>query len=172
MPGRPHLTGSPIQLTRRPSSFGAAGVALLLLASSAACGALEVRRTEVTAAQRTACEALVEALPDRVSDQPRRETSGNPLGAAWGDPPIVLRCGVPVPEDYTRFAGCQTVNDLDWFVPDEASEDQGLDAVLTTVGREPRVELVVPAERRPPVAAMVDVGDAIKAHTKVVRRCR
>ena len=144
----------------------------LLLVSGVACGEVEVQPTEVTAAQRTACTALVKALPDRISDQDRRETSGNPLGAAWGDPAIVLRCGVPTPKGYNQFASCQTVNDLDWFVPDKTSEDQSLDVVLTTIGREPRVELVVPAEYRPPVAAMVDIGDAIKAHTKVVRRCR
>ena len=144
----------------------------LLLVLSVACGPLEVRRTEVTSAQRTACDALVKALPDRVSDQDRREISGNPLAVAWGDPAIVLRCGVPEPAGYHKFASCQTVNDLDWFVPDETSDDQGLDVVLTTLGREPRVEIVVPAQYRPPVAAMVDVGDAVKAHTDVVRRCR
>ena len=149
-----------------------AGVVVLLLASSVACGALEVRRTEVTSAQREACTSLVKALPDRVSDLDRRELSGNPLAAAWGDPAIVLRCGVPTPAGYDKFAGCQTVNGLDWFVPDEVSDDQGLDVVLTTIGREPQVELVVPAQYRPPVAAMVDLGAAIKAHTVVVRRCR
>ncbi len=145
---------------------------LLVLASGVACGALEVRRTDVTAAQQNACAALVKALPDRVADQDHREIRGNELAAAWGDPAIVLRCGVPSPAGYDKFSACQRVNGLDWFVPDEASDDQGADVVLTTVGREPRVELVVPAARRPPVAAMVDVGAAVKAHTELVRRCR
>ena len=43
--------------------------------------------------------------------------------------------------------------------------------MLTTIGRTPRVELSVPAEYRPPAAAMVDVAKAIKAHTRVTRRC-
>ena len=138
-----------------------------------ACGedAVEVRRTSVTGADRAACEALVEALPDRVADQAPRETSGSPLGAAWGDPAIVVRCGVGPPEGYTPLSACQTANGVDWFTPDATVEDQGVDAVLTTLGREPAVELVVPSELRPPVAAMVDIAPAIKEHTRVVRRC-
>ncbi len=143
----------------------------LLAITASACGAVEVRRTEVSGSEQDACAALVEALPDRVSDQERRETKGNPLGAAWGDPAIVLRCGVGEPEDYDPFAGCQTVDGVDWFVPLEQIEDQGADAVLTTLGRRPAVEVVVPADQRPPDAVMVDLADAIKAHTSAQEPC-
>jgi hypothetical protein len=151
-----------------------AGVVALALAVGTSCGTdtVEVPGTEVEGSAREACTRLVESLPDRVADQGRRETTGNPLGAAWGDPPIVLRCGVGTPEGYDRFAACQTVNGLDWFVPDETSDDQDLDVVMTTVGREPAVEVVLPATYRPPVAAMVDLGRVIEQHTELVRRCR
>ncbi len=151
-----------------------AGVVALLVLATTACGSdtVEVAGTDVSGKDRAACLRLVEALPDRVSDQPRRQTTGSPLGAAWGDPPIVLRCGVGTPKGYDRFAACQTVNGLDWFVPDEASEDQDLDVVMTTVGRRPSVEVELPATYRPPVAAMVDLGSVIEQHTDVVRRCR
>ena len=95
----------------------------MLLLVAAGCGTVDVPDTSVSASERKACESLVEALPDQVADQSSRETSGNPLGAAWGDPAIVLRCGVGTPEGYDKFAGCQTVNGLDWFVPD--SHDRG-----------------------------------------------
>jgi hypothetical protein len=149
-----------------------AGVVALLLALVTGCGGVDIADTDVTGAERAACARLVEALPDRVSDQPRRETSGNPLGAAWGDPAIVLRCGVGTPEGYDRFSACQTVNGLDWFVPDEMSEDQAMDVVMTTVGRAPAVEVVLPATYRPPAAAMVDLAETVKEHTEVTRRCR
>ena len=110
--------------------------------------------------------------PTRSLTSQRRETSGNPLGAAWGDPAIVLRCGVGTPEDYDKFAACQIVNGLDWFVPDATIEDQDADVVMTTIGRTPAVEVTVPASYRPPNAVMVDVGRAIKQHTQVTRRCR
>jgi hypothetical protein len=148
-----------------------AGVGALLALTCSACGDVDVAPTTVSGAERAACERLVEGLPERVSDQARRETSGNPLGAAWGDPAIVLRCGVGTPEGYDKFSGCQTVNDLDWFVPTEDIEDQEADVTMTTLGREPAVEVVVPATYRPPDAVMVDLADAIKTRTRVLRRC-
>ena len=143
---------------------------LLLLLTG--CGTVDVPDTSVSVSQRKACESLVEALPDQVADQSSQETSGNPLSAAWGDPAIVLRCGVGTPEDYDKFAGCQTVNGLDWFVPTSVISDQDADVVMTTIGRTPAVEVTVPASYRPPDAVMVDVGRAVKQHTQVTRRCR
>jgi hypothetical protein len=151
-----------------------AGVVVLLAVVLSACGddEVKVRPTGVTGTERTACATLVKALPDRVSDQPARAVRGETeVAAAWGDPAVVLRCGVGRPEGYTKFAACQTANGVDWFVPDEAVQDQDADVVMTTIGRSPSVEVVVPAEDRPPVAAMVDLAPAIKAHTRVTRRC-
>jgi hypothetical protein len=145
-------------------------VALLPLAACGS-GAVDVRRSEMGAADRAACTALVKALPPTVADLERRRTEGNTLAAAWGDPAVVLRCGVGAPAEQGKFAGCQTVNGVDWFAPDSATTDQSSDVTLTTVGREPRVELFVPAEHRPPAAALVDVGPAVKAHSRSVRPC-
>ena len=149
-----------------------AGVVLLLVLVAAGCGTVDVPDTSISASERKACTSLVAALPDQVADQSGRETSGNPLGAAWGDPAIVLRCGVGTPVDYDKFAACEIVNGLDWFVPESTIEDQDADVVMTTVGRTPAVEVTVPASYRPPNAVMVDVGPAIKQHTQVTRRCR
>lgn len=146
-----------------------AGVVALLLAT-AAC-AVKVPDTSVSVSGRAACARLVDALPDQVSDQPQRETRGNPLGAAWGDPAIVLRCGVGDPADYDPLVGCMRVNGVDWYAPESASTDQSTDVVLTTIGRAPAVELLVPAEHRPPAAALVDVAAAIKKSTRVFRPC-
>jgi hypothetical protein len=148
-----------------------AGVLALVAVCGTACGSVDVRATNVSGSERSACAALVKALPDHVSDQPRRKTSGNPLGAAWGDPPIVLRCGVGKPVDYDPVVGCQTVNGMDWFVPEKGMNDQQADVVMTTYGRAPAVEVALPAKYRPPVAAMVDLAGAIAKHTSVVKRC-
>jgi hypothetical protein len=148
-----------------------AGVVALLALTSAACGKVDVPDTSVSGAQRTACESLVKALPHHVSDQAERETKGNPLGAAWGDPAIVLRCGVGKPADYDPVLGCQTVNGLDWYVPSKAMDDQQADVVMTTIGRVPAVEVTLPASYRPPAAAMVDLGEVIKEHTRSVSPC-
>lgn len=147
-----------------------AGVVALLLATTAAC-AVEVPDTPASASERAACTELVDALPDRVSDQSQRETRGNPLGAAWGDPAIVLRCGVGKPADYDPLDGCMRVNGVDWYASEDAATDQSTDVVLTTIGRAPGVELFVPAELRPPAATLVDVAEAVKEHTREVRPC-
>jgi len=125
----------------------------------------------VTAAGHEACPALLGSLPTRVADQPRRRTTGSTFGAAWGKAAIVLRCGVGKPEHYDRFAACQRANGVDWFVPESIIEDQGADVVMTTIGRSPAVEVVVPASYRPSTAAMVDLATAIKQHTREVAPC-
>ncbi len=154
-----------------------AGVAALCLGAVlglAACGGdtVEVRGTGVTGAQRTACEELVADLPDRVADQGRRDTGGSRTGAAWGDPPIVLRCGVGTPATVGLTSQCQVADGLGWYVPLAGMNDQSTDVVMTTIERRPRVEVTLPARYRPPVAAMVDLTKAIKAHTRLVARCR
>ena len=147
-----------------------AGV-VALVAVLSGCGAVQIDQEDVSEADRRACTALVDDVPHRVSEQPRRETEGSSLGAAWGDPAIVLTCGVGAPEDYDPTSPCTRVNGVDWFAPDDAVSDQGEDVVLTTIGRKPSVEVVVPAEYRPPNAAMVDLADVIKEHTEVVAPC-
>jgi len=146
-------------------------VLALLVSLVAGCGAVEVRPTGATGADRSACERLVDDLPHRVSEQPRRETSGSSLGAAWGDPAIVLRCGVGTPGSYEPFSPCQRVNGVDWYVPEGLIADQGADVVLTTIGRAPSIEVVVPAEYRPPDAVMVDLAGVIKERTEIVEKC-
>ncbi len=148
-----------------------AGVAVLAALAGTSCGAVDIPSGDVSGAERKSCAALVEALPDRVAELPRRDTEGNPLGAAWGDPPIVLRCGVGTPSGYDKFSACQVANGLGWFVPEDEMADQGHDVAMTTIERSPLVEVLVPAEHRPPDAVMVDLGEAIKQHTRLVKRC-
>lgn len=148
-----------------------AGVVALVALTAAACGKVDIDDPSASRSERTACAGLVKALPDHVSDQAERKTRGSELGAAWGDPAIVLRCGVGKPAGYDKFASCQTANGVDWFVPEKMVTDQSADVVLNTIGRRPAVELRLPAEYRPPAAAMVDVAGAVKAHTRVLRHC-
>ena len=144
--------------------------ALVLLLS--ACGSgVEIRSSDVSPETRRQCQELVAALPDRVADQKSRPTEGSALGAAWGDPAIVLTCGVGRPADYDPLAGCQTVDGVDWYVPLDQVSDQSQDVVLTTIGRTPGVQLRVPASRRPPAAALVDLAGAVKAHSTSSQPC-
>jgi len=164
-----------LSVHRRPLPVRAAGVVLSLAALAAgltACGDdVHVPPTKVSAGDAARCKALVEALPDKVADKPRRPTTGNAFAGAWGDPAIVLRCGVGVPEGYDKFSSCQRANGVDWFVPESVIADQRADVVMTTLGRSPRVEVTVPADYRPTLAPMADLATAIKQTTREVSPC-
>jgi len=124
-------------------------------------------------ADRSACADLVSALPGTLDDRAKRAVSGSDYAAAWGDPAIVLRCGVGRPKGFDRFSQCQRTDGIDWFVPDSTITDLGADVVMTTVGRSPAVEVRLPAKYRPAgsAAAMVDLTPTIKAHTRKTTPC-
>lgn len=162
---------------QRPLPVRVAGAVLCLLATLAlvgGCGSnrVEVGRFPVTAVGHESCQRLLRALPRHVSDQPRRPVTGSTYAAAWGDPPIVLRCGVGRPRGYDRFSACQTANGIDWFVPSSAFNDEHADVLMTTLYRRPAVSVHLPATYRPPVAAMVDLAGTIKQHTTATGHCQ
>lgn len=158
---------------RRPSPLVAGVGASVLLLLATGCGSIRVEGDGPDAPRaRAACRDLVEALPERLDDLERAATSGNEYAAAWGDPPVVLRCGVAEPAELTPVSRCERVGDVDWFAPEAQSEDQSSAVVLTTVGRDPRVELYVPASRRPPAGLLTDLADAVKQTTRELEPCR
>ncbi|KWW99636.1 hypothetical protein LI90_1275 [Carbonactinospora thermoautotrophica] len=104
-----------------------------------------------------ACAALHHALPRKLDGQDRRRvTTDSPLVAAWGDPPIVLRCGVPVPAAYQPTSQVVTINGVDWF-PEQLTRGY----VFTTVGRVANVEVSVPDAYAPEVNPLVDLAGAV-----------
>lgn len=122
---------------------------------------------------RRACRDLIEALPDTVADQPRRDTDpADGWGAAWGDPPIVLTCGGPRPDGFIRTSACTTVNDVDWFIPEEQLEaGSASDLTMTTVYREQYVEVRLPAEHWPPATTLADLSEAVTDHIAATGSC-
>lgn len=144
----------------------AAGLAL------AGCGSeVRVPDEDLPAETRAACERLIAALPAQVDDLEQREVRGSSIAAAWGDPAIVLRCGVGRPTEFDELSACHRADGVDWFVPERVVEDQRADIVMTTIGRIPAVEVLVPARYRPTTAPMVDLAEAIKATTEPGTPC-
>lgn len=131
-------------------------------------GAVQVDAPQPSGADLRACRELVDRLPDRVADQPRRELEADASGvdgwaAAWGDPAIVLTCGGPAPSGFTRTSTCTTVDGVDWFVPEEQLEDpeRADPLTLTTVDRAQYVTVELPLDYWPPAATMVDLAPAV-----------
>ena len=83
----------------------------------------------------------------------------SPLVHAWGDPPIVLRCGVGVPSGYSRTsAQTADVDGVPWF------QQVGHEVVRwTAVRRGANIELAVPTSYDAQGGLLVELGAAIKA---------
>lgn len=141
------------------------GTGVLLTACSS--DGVEIASPDVTAAERTACEKVLVTLPDELDGLPAQEvTPANALGRAWGDPAVVLTCGVSMPVGFQPGASCEEVNGVGWYVPTDQFSDLGQDLTIYTIGRTPVVELLVPSEQRRDAAFAADalstLGDPIK----------
>lgn len=110
------------------------------------------------------CAALTKALPQTVDNEGRRSASpGSPLTAAWGDPPITLRCGVPEPDvlrpgtkTYNPSADEAYVDGVAWLIE---KVDDGYR--FTAVQRAVYVELDVPSAYTPETNPLVDLAAAV-----------
>jgi len=89
------------------------------------------------------CPALMSTLPLELAGEPsRRVDSATPYAYAWGDPPIVLICGVDRPAGFVVGVSAIQINGVQWYV-DTSHPDS---TVWTTVDRPAYVEITLPAE--------------------------
>ena len=101
------------------------------------------------------CEPVLSAAPIRLLGELQRETTPrNAAAIAWGDPPIVLACGIDheVPAD----AQVITIEGIDWV-----AEETDTGTVFTTLSLVPTIQLRVPADYRPEVDAVVEITPAL-----------
>lgn len=135
---------------------------------------MQITEPALSAGEREACQALLDDLPSAIGDRQRVDVSpAGALGAAWGDPPIVLTCGGDVPGDFDRTSGCQEANGVGWYAGEGALADESRDVTLSTVGYRPIVTVVVPAGQRPEgvASAMSALAAPVEEHTKLVQPC-
>jgi len=88
------------------------------------------------------CRAVASAWPAEVGNHARREVSDTSAGAAYGDPPIIARCGVPALGPTTD--DCIEVDGMGW-VAQKLSDGTR----FTTFGRDPAVEVLIPSDYAP-----------------------
>lgn len=104
-----------------------------------------------------ACANLKSNLPDEVIGQ--TVTALDPRSSftsAWGDPAIIVRCGVPTPAALTPTSQLITIDGVDWL-PEQLERGY----LFTTVGRELNVEVSVPDAYAPEADALVDINPAV-----------
>ncbi|GEP36894.1 hypothetical protein NPS01_05570 [Nocardioides psychrotolerans] len=151
-------------------------LATLSLLLSACSSTPEIASADLGTEDQQACEQLVDALPATLNDLEQVDVEpADALGAAWGDPAIVLTCGVALPDDYDPFSTCDDVNGVGWFAPPDSLEEDAQDeqVTVTAVSYRPLIQLVVPADYRPDgvSAALTDLTEAVKSTLRLEQPC-
>jgi hypothetical protein len=121
------------------------------------------------------CRDLAGALPERVSGEERGDLpERTPYAAVWGDPAIVLRCGVPEPavlradsDVYNPLADAVKVNGVSWLLEEEPDGMR-----FTTTHREVHVEVTVPDDYAPEVNPLTDLAAPVDRHVPLDALCR
>ena len=90
----------------------------------------------------TSCPALMSALPLELTGEPsRRVKSDTPYAYAWGDPAIVLICGVDRPAGFVVGVGTIQIEGVQWYVDTDDPDT----TVWTTVDRPVYVQVSLPS---------------------------
>jgi len=133
----------------------AASGALALAVLTACSTAVQVRAPDIT----PACEPVLASAPINLLGELQRETSPSRVAAiAWGDPAIVLACGVDPAS--TINAQVIVVDGIEW-VAEPAGVDGADGTVFTTFDSEPVLQLRVPANYRPEIDAVAELSAAL-----------
>jgi hypothetical protein len=140
-------------------------LALALVAVLAGCGALDVDQYPTEAGTSVDCQGLLADTPRTVAGQDARDVTDH-VASAWGDPPIILRCGVEKPTGLKPTSPCFPVSDVGWFA--EKTPDGYL---FTSIGRRFYVSVEVPKEYDPAADALADLAETIGRHDPEVQAC-
>lgn len=96
------------------------------------------------------CAFLVDGLPDTLDNQDKRAVTGHPGSLAYGDPPIVIVCGVDRPEALDFGPQLTSVNGVTWLVDDSTDTSAyglpGENTLWTCVDREIYIAVAVPSD--------------------------
>jgi hypothetical protein len=134
------------------------GGGLLLTLVLTGCSTASVDEYPTVEGTEVDCKALLADVPRSVADQDNVDVPGR-IAAAWGDPPIILRCGVEKPDALTPSSRCFEVSDVGWLA--ETTADGYL---FTTIGRAFHVSVEVPKAYDPAADALADLAPTIKKH--------
>jgi hypothetical protein len=134
------------------------GGGLLLTLVLTGCSTADVDEYPTVEGTDVDCKALLADVPRSVADQDNVDVPGR-IAAAWGDPPIILRCGVEKPDALTPSSRCFEVSDVGWLA--ETTADGYL---FTTIGRAFHVSVEVPKAYDPAADALADLASTVKKH--------
>jgi hypothetical protein len=104
------------------------------------------------------CKAMFADSPQKVSGEDKILVEDD-NAAAWGAPPIILRCGVEVPEGYSSSAECYPVGELCWY-PQKTADGY----LFTVTDRDFFVSVEVPEDYQPYSDALADLATTVQKH--------
>jgi len=140
---------------------GARRVAVLLAPAVTGCGfgAVSVPAHTPLPGTDQMCAELVAALPEVVDDAVRRDLEPPSTAvAAWGQPPIILRCGTPEPAGIDPTAAVLEVAGVGWRpLPGQGG------TFFVTADRAAVVEVAIPDDYAPEADVLVDLAPAVSA---------
>jgi hypothetical protein len=104
------------------------------------------------------CASFTAALPESLptAGDRREVTGGRELTAAYGNPAVGVRCGVPEPEALSPTSTLVTIDSVDWF-PEELTGGWR----MTTVGLPAVIEISVPSAQGPAPSVAADLVPVI-----------
>ena len=121
---------------------------------------LPVEVPPVTPEADSACPAVMSALPLDLQGEPSRQVqSDSPFAYAWGEPPVVLICGVERPAGFTVGVSAIQINGVQWYVDIDDPDT----TVWTTIDRPVYVQISLPAEvdSAPVTVLSTPIGQAL-----------
>jgi hypothetical protein len=121
---------------------------------------LPVEVPPVTPQAEVSCPYLMAELPLELNGEPsRRVQSDSPFAYAWGEPPIVLLCGVDRPAGWVVGTSAIQINGVQWHV-DTSDPDS---TVWTTVDRPVYIRVALPAsvDSAPVAVLSTTIGDVL-----------
>lgn len=133
---------------------------LLTLGTTAGCATeVQVEPPSADAAAAKLCAALHDKLPAKLhGDERRTVTPDSKLTAAWGDPALALRCGVPRPAALRPTSNLAEINGLSWL-----PQPEGTPTTFTLLGRKAYVEVTVPRTVKLPGEVLSELTPELKA---------
>lgn len=134
----------------RRASLAAAAVVLAGL-SLAGCG--RTLAIEPVASPDPDCAAVLARVPAELAGQRQREVADPATTAAWGSPPVILRCGVTEPTALEPTSGLVDVDGIAWL-----PEPLERGTLFTSIGTRPRLEVTVPVEQDPAGPVLVELS--------------
>jgi hypothetical protein len=130
---------------------------VVLTATGCGFGAVEVDAHVPEPGTDEVCADLVAALPEVVDDAVRRGVSPpSPGVAVWGQPPIILRCGVPEPTGVDPSLAVLDVAGVGWLAVDGEGG-----TFFYTADRGVVVEVSIPTDYAPEGDTLVDLAPAV-----------